>query len=79
MLDAYRIRPDLFLANRFIIPQYSIDFPDQPIVIEQQYIPTFIYYAVGLTQARDDEQTQDARAGTFLRVFQQTLVNGGIA
>jgi hypothetical protein len=79
MMDAYRIRPDLFLATSFVIPAFDTALPNTLITIEPQYLPAFVYYVTGLTQARDDEQNQDARAMGFLKIFQQTIVNGGIA
>jgi hypothetical protein len=36
-----------------------------------------IYYTVGLTQLRDDEQTQDQRAVNFMKTFAQTLTTIG--
>jgi hypothetical protein len=79
MMDAYRMRPDLFLATGFVIPAFDTTLPNTAITIEPQYLPAFVYYVTGLTQARDDEQNQDARAMGFLKIFQQTIVNGGIA
>jgi hypothetical protein len=79
MMDTYRIRPDLFLSNKFVIPVYNTGTLNAPIIFEPQYIPALIYYVVGLVQARDDEQSQDARAMGFLKVYQQTIVNGGLA
>lgn len=73
MMEMFRIRPDLFLANAFVIPQFAGDELDAPISIEQQYIPPLIYFTVGLTQARDDEETQDARATGFMQRFSQML------
>jgi hypothetical protein len=34
---------------------------------------------VGLTQARDDEQSQDVRAGVFLSTFQKQVLTPGMA
>jgi hypothetical protein len=79
MMDTYRIRPDLFLVNQFKIPVFDVGTLNAPVVIEAQYIPALIYYVVGLVQARDDEQSQDQRAMGFLKVYQQTIVNGGVA
>lgn len=78
MMDMYRIRPDLFLENGFVIPVYNSSDLSVAIVIEPQYVPALIYYVVGLVQARDDEQNQDNRAMGFLKVFQQTIVGGGL-
>lgn len=79
MMDAYRMRPDLFLQTGFRVPVYSATSMGDTIEIETQYVPALVYYVVGLVQARDDEQNQDARAMGFLKVFQQTLINGGLA
>jgi len=74
MSDLFRIRPDLFLELSFVYPQFTVDQLDTPIGIEDQYISPLIMYVVGLTQARDDEQTQDARAGIFLQTFQKSVL-----
>ena len=72
--DMYRIRPDIFVTNQFKIPVFNSGQLDASLSIEEQYIPPLVYYAVGLTQARDDEQTQDARAMAFMKTFQATLL-----
>lgn len=74
LVDLYRIRPDLFLELNFNVPQFMVDQLGVPIGIEQQYATPLIMYVVGLTQARDDEQTQDARAGTFLQTFKAAVL-----
>lgn len=79
MSDLFRLRPDLFLANDFKIPAFTVDHLEAEIGLEAQYIPPVVYYVVGLTQVRDDEQNQDARALGFLKVFQNAVVSGGIA
>lgn len=78
MLELYRMRPDAFMANNWIVPQFSVFTLGAPLVIEQQLVPALVYYVVGLTQARDDEQNQDTRAFGILKMFQQIVVNGGI-
>jgi hypothetical protein len=74
MIEMYRIRPDIFLENNFQIPSFNDADLSQPLVIEQQFIPSLVYYAVGMTQLRDDEETQDARASSFLGKFSSMLV-----
>lgn len=74
LADLFRIRPDLFLELNFKIPEFGVDQLDQPMGIETQYISPLIFYIVGLTQARDDEQTQDARAGVFLKTFKDAVL-----
>lgn len=78
MADLFRLRPDLFMDAGFAIPSFDPALPDVAVGIDQQYMPALIYYVVGLTQARDDEQNQDARALGFLKIFQQTVINGVI-
>lgn len=74
LLEMFRLRPDIFLGNLFVVPQFNSAQLDADVVIEQQYVPPLIYYTVGMTQARDDEETQDARAGAFLQTFQRQLL-----
>lgn len=74
--DLFRIRPDLFLEQGFVVPIFNNLSLGQLIGIEEQYISPLIFYVVGLTQARDDEQTQDARAGVFFKTFQQQVLAG---
>ena len=78
MLDMFRIRPDLFLEASYIVPVFNVADLEVDIGVEHQYLPPFIYYAVGLVQARDDEQNQDQRAFGFLQVFQKSIVSGGL-
>lgn len=72
--EMYRMRPDIFLETSFVVPQFNIAQPDAPWSIEPQWVPSIIYYAVGMTQVRDEEGTQDQRAAAFLTKFVQTLV-----
>lgn len=74
MIDLYRMRPDIFLAMKFVIPVYNSTEPDTLIGIEMQYISPLVFYTVGLVQARDDEQTQDARAAAFLQTFKGAVL-----
>jgi hypothetical protein len=76
MAEMFRLRPDLFLETGFVVPEFVVGTLDVPIGIEAQYIPAVIYYVVGLTQARDDEQNQDSRATGFIKVFQSSIVQG---
>lgn len=78
MGDLYRLRPDLFLEMGFQIPSFSVNSLTDPIGIEQQYLSPLIFYVVGLTQARDDEQTQDARADAFLQTFTKQILTAAL-
>src|SRR4051812_706951 len=58
MLEAYRIRADLFLtALDFTVPKVTA--PTDPVPIELGYRSAFIYYMVGRAQLRDQEDTTD--------------------
>lgn len=74
LLEMYRIRPDIYLENKFRVPQYTIGDLSALIPIEQQYMPSLVYFIVGMAQLRDDEGTQDSRASSFLAKFTSTLV-----
>lgn len=76
LADLYRIRPDLFLELGFKLPSFVVADLDKPLGIEDQYVSPLVFYVVGLTQARDDEQTQDARAGIFLKTFKDAVLTG---
>jgi hypothetical protein len=74
LIEMYRIRPDIFLENKFKIPVFNDADLSTPLVIEQQFVPSLVYYAVGLCQMRDDEETQDQRASAFLGKFTSMLI-----
>jgi hypothetical protein len=73
LMEMYRMRPDIFLENKFKVPVYNDADPSAIIVIEGQFVPSLIYYAVGMSQLRDDEPTQDARASAFLTKFASSV------
>jgi hypothetical protein len=75
LIEMYRLRPDIFLENDFVIPQFNDGELDADLVIEQQYVPALVFYATGLTQARDDEETQDARATGLMQRFTAMLTS----
>jgi hypothetical protein len=74
--EMFRVRPDIFLEVGYIVPQFSVGSMDQPWPVEEQWVPSIIYYAVGMTQLRDAEDTQDQRAATFTTKFTATLLAG---
>ena len=71
LLDARRLRPDLFLYTPTDVPAYSAT--SEVIDIDQQYRMALVYYIVGQAQFRDEEDVQDARAAAFLAKFTQLL------
>ena len=75
LIEMFRMRPDIFLGLNFQLPVYTVATPDAPLQIEQQFVPSLVYYAVGMVQLRDDEGTQDERSSLLLAKFTSTLVS----
>lgn len=73
MLEARRIRPDLFIDDLDDVPTYSAN-DNTVIAIDQQYRPGLLYYVVGMAQLRDDDQATDQRAGALLGRFTAQLL-----
>jgi hypothetical protein len=74
MLEMLRMRPDIFLENGFKAPTFNDNDLSTPLVIEPQFVPALVYYAVGFTQMRDDEATEDSRGSAFLGKFASMLM-----
>jgi hypothetical protein len=86
LLDARRLRPDLFLYTPTEVPFYEIPFHisfplppdyvhpyDEALQIDQQYRMALVYFVAGQTQMRDEEDVTDARAVAFLGKFTSLL------
>lgn len=69
LLEARRIRPDIFLGRFAALPSYSSGSPATAVVVDAQYRMTLLFYVVGMIQLRDEEPTSDARASAFLSKF----------
>jgi hypothetical protein len=74
IMTARRLRPDLFL-NATTLPSFveadiaaATEFD-----MDEQYRVPFVYFMVGHAQLRDEEDTQDARAGAFIGKFTSQL------
>ncbi len=74
ILDARRIRPDLFLSTFDDIPSYTV--ASTTVDFNEQYRTALLMYMVGHAQLRDDEDTQDQRAAAFLNRFTSQLMTG---
>lgn len=75
LLEARKLRPDLFLTTTPIgsVPSFSaVDSTAVPM--DPQYAVALVYYVAGNAQMRDEESTQDSRAGAFMAMFKQSLV-----
>lgn len=73
LLEARRIRPELFMGRSDDVPEYTS--PNQEVVIDQQYRVSLLYYTVGMTGLRDQEASQDSRATVFLNKFVSQLTS----
>lgn len=73
--EAYRLRADLFFDYfETSLPSFSSASPGVSVNIPDAYRMAFLYYIVGHSQIADQEDTVDARAGSMLKKFEQTLL-----
>ena len=76
LLEARRLRPDLFI-NYFYeeaaFPAFTTN-DTTAVDIDVQYRMAILYYIVGHAQLRDAEDTQDTRAGGFLKMFSSHML-----
>lgn len=70
--EAYRIRPDMFISNT--IPSFITAAGETAVPAPRGYQSAFLYYITGWVQLQDQEDTQDARAGTLLNKFTAQLL-----
>lgn len=73
MLEARKLRPDLFVGRTSAIPSFSAN-DTTAVVFEPMYRTAALYYVVGHAQLRDEEDTVDARAASFLGKFTSQLL-----
>ena len=75
IMTARRNRPDLFLSV-VTLPQFTVaDMVNLTIFdIDPQYRVAFLFFMVGFSQLRDEEDTQDTRAAAFIGKFTQQLM-----
>ena len=72
VLEARRLRPEMFLGQYASLPSYST--PADTVALEAMYRPSFVYYMAGRMQLRDDEPAQDSRAAALLNKFVSQLL-----
>lgn len=77
MLEIRRLRSDLFLTDLTApaIPNFTA-VDTTSVGVDEQYRLAVLYFVCGYAQLRDDEATQDARAGAFLTKFTNVLGGG---
>ena len=74
LMDARRLRPDLFLSSPKVTPSYEI-VDNTVIAIDQQYRMALVYFVIGQAQLRDEEDVTDARAASFLAKFAEMMIS----
>lgn len=77
LLDARRLRPDLFIGQFDTLPQATA-IDDTDIEIEAQFRLGILHGLVAHAFARDQEDVQDARSTLFMNVFNTILTGGAI-
>lgn len=75
LLEARRVRPELYRDRMSVVPQYDPGDEANGLAFEPMYVPALIFYIVGWTQLRDSEEATDARATQFLQAFDKKLVS----
>lgn len=77
LLEARRLRPDLFVYNRNCGPTGVQSFQAKDgtkLVMEEQFRLALLHGMVGHALERDQEDIQDARAAAFMGIFTAILV-----
>lgn len=74
--EAVRVRPDLFFKalRSGLNPTYSSASTGASVTFDVRYRTSLLNYMVGFVQLRDDEATQDQRAGALLTRFLAQLM-----
>jgi hypothetical protein len=80
IMEARRLRPDL-MRQYFRDPESLPEYLATPqgltskVTVDPMYRPAFVYYIVGYTQLRDEEDVTDARASAFISKFTAQIVS----
>lgn len=74
LLETRRLRPDLFIFSKTGKVPFFTDAQDQPVDIEEPFRLAVLHGIVGHALERDQEDIQDARAGAFLKIFNDLLL-----
>jgi len=69
ILEARRLRPDLFIGKFSSLPAYSAQSLGTAVDISPQYRSALLYYVCGHIQMSDAEDATDQRATVFLNKF----------
>ncbi len=74
MLEARRIRPDLFVTRWGSDVPYFDAVSGTPVPIEPQFRMAFVFAVSAFVLMRDDEDVQDARVNSFFGKFYDMMV-----
>lgn len=78
LLEARRVRADLFVFNHTHVPSYTI-VDTEEVCMEQPFRLALVYGTCAHALARDQEDVQDARAAAFMRLFYEILLGVRVA
>jgi hypothetical protein len=75
MLEARKLRPDLFLATLPADPpSYTTADTSVAVAMDPMYRMPVLYYTAGYVGIRDAEPSQEARSAAFIALFSQKLL-----
>lgn len=74
LLEGRRLRADLFLSCKDGRVPFFVGNSNQVVDIEPPFRLAFLHGMIGHALERDEEDVQDARAGAFLKIFNDILL-----
>lgn len=81
LLEGRRIRPDLFIYHKRGDGTYGVPYfqanDGTELQMEEQFRLAFLHGMVAHALERDQEDIQDARAATFMQIFNNILTGHG--
>jgi hypothetical protein len=72
LIEARRVRPDLFLSN--LTTSFSSYTTASTVPIPDEYLIALVDYVVHRAELRDDEFTVDGRSSVLLQKFKSSLL-----
>ena len=74
LLETRRLRPDLFVYKHHERVPFFTAVNEQEICLEHPFRPALVYGIASHALARDQEDVQDERSSSFMRVFNDMLL-----
>lgn len=72
LIDARRIRPDLFLSN--LTGAFPAFTGESTVPLPEDYLIPLVDYVIGRAELRDDEFSADGRAGAMIQKFKAGML-----